>query len=383
MSHDLTAEQRAFYDAVTNFCQRESGTREQRDALTQGGQEAHSSELYQKMADLGWLGVGVPEEFGGSGGGAVEICIFLEATAAAMAPIGGYTTSIIVGGAFERFGSPAQKKAVLGGIAGGGVQSISMSEPGAGSDVAAVICRAEATADGYLINGQKTWCSNAHIADHILLVARTSDSGHKGLTMFDVPLSNGPDGTPGLTIRGIDTMGGREVNDLYFTDVVLPADSVVGEVGRGWPQLMAGLNLERLILAAVMLGTAQRAFDDALRFIKERTQFGKPVGTFQALRHRIADLATEIECCRLLVYSVARLVDDNPGKLFPREASMAKLKVTEVAKEMALAGMQMMGGYGYATEYDMERHLRATVVSTVYGGTSEIQRDIIGKTYGL
>lgn len=132
-----------------------------------------------------------------------------------------------------------------------------------------------------------------------------------------------------------------------------------------------------------MLGTAQRAFDDALDYIKQRRQFGRPVGTFQALRHRIADLATEIECCRLLVYSVARMVDDNPGQLFPREASMAKLKVTEVAKQVALDGMQMMGGYGYATEYDMERLLRATVISTVYGGTSEIQRDIIGKTYGL
>ncbi|HWS36025.1 MAG TPA: acyl-CoA dehydrogenase, partial [Actinoplanes sp.] len=159
--------------------------------------------------------------------------------------------------------------------------------------------------------------------------------------------------------------------------------AVLGSVDKGWQQLMAGLNVERLILAAVMLGTAQRAFDDALDFIRQRRQFGRPVGSFQALRHRVADLATEIECCRLLVHRVATLTDRDPGRVLPRESSMVKLKVTEVAREVALAGMQMMGGYGYATEYDMERHVRATLVSTVYGGTSEIQRDIIGKTYGL
>jgi isovaleryl-CoA dehydrogenase len=374
---DLTPEQRSFADAVTSFMRRECGTREQRDALTTDG--AHSAELYRKVADLGWLGVSLPEESGGSGGGAVEMCLFLEATAKAMAPLGGWTTSVIVGGAYARFGTPEQKERVIGGISRGEVASISMSEPGAGSDVSAVVCSAKPSGDGgWVIDGQKTWCSNAHIADHILLVARTSGRGHQGLTMFHVPPS-----TPGLYIRGIDTLGGREVNDLYFTSCELPADSVLGEVDQGWRQLMAGLNHERLILAAVMLGTAQRAFDDTLAFISEREQFGRPVGKFQALRHRIADLATEIECCRLLVYNTARLVDANPGKIFPREASMAKLKVTEVAKQAALEGMQMMGGYGYATEYDMERLLRASVVSTVYGGTSEIQRDIIGKTYGL
>jgi alkylation response protein AidB-like acyl-CoA dehydrogenase len=297
-----------------------------------------------------------------------------------MAPIGGIGPTLITGAAYEKFGTQAQKETVLGGIVEGRSQSISMSEPEAGSDVGALTCRAEKVDDGWLINGQKTWCSNAHFADNILLVARTDRSGakHQGLTMFHLPA-----GTPGLKISGIDTMGGKEVNDLYLTDVRLPEDAVVGEVGNGWTQLMAGLNTERLILAAMMLGTAQRAFDDALQFVTERKQFGRPVGTFQAIRHRVADLATEIEATRLLVYRVARLVDANPGTLFPREASMVKLKATEVAKKTALEGMQMMGGYGYATEFDMEHHVRRTIVSTIFGGTNEIQRDIIGKSYGL
>ncbi|MFF5083290.1 acyl-CoA dehydrogenase family protein [Actinoplanes sp. NPDC000266] len=375
MAIDLTEEQRAFTAALAEFARREAGTREQR------GPAPHNQALYDRMADLGWLGVSIPETYGGAGGGMVDTCLFLEQLGYGMVPAGGFATSAIVAGAVQRFGSESQKKTILGGTAGGRVFSIAMSEPGAGSDVAAVSCRAMAAPDGgFVVEGQKTWCSNAHIADAILLVARTGGSAgdHDGLTMFLVPA-----GAEGLRISGIDTMGGREVNDLYFTDCHLPADAVVGQAGAGWGQLMAGLNLERLILAALMLGTARRAFDDTLAYIRERKQFGRPIGTFQVMRHRIADLATEIECSRLLVYDTAAKVDREPDRVLPRESSMVKLKTTEVAREMALAGMQMMGGYGYATEYDMEKHVRATLISTVYGGTSEIQRDIIGKTYGL
>ncbi|GIE95420.1 acyl-CoA dehydrogenase family protein [Paractinoplanes rishiriensis] len=381
MDLDFTDEQRAFTEALTDFAKREAGTRQLRDTLTGGGQHSHHQGLYQKMADLGWLGVSIPEDRGGAGGGMVDTCLFLEHTAYGMLPIGGFATSAIVAGAVQRFGSAAQQETVLGGVAAGRTYSIAMSEPEAGSDVANLSCRAVAGPDGsYVLNGQKTWCSNAHFADAILLVARTGGSpgDHDGLTMLLVPTD-----AAGLRISGIDTMGGREVNDLYFTDCTVPADAVVGAVDQGWWQLMAGLNLERLILAALMLGTARRTFDDTLAYVRERKQFGRPIGSFQVLRHRIADLATEIACCGLLVYRTAELVDRDPSRVLPRESSMVKLKTTEVAKEVALAGMQMMGGYGYATEYDMERHVRATLISTVYGGTSEIQRDIIGKTYGL
>ncbi|MEH1028315.1 acyl-CoA dehydrogenase family protein [Micromonospora profundi] len=373
-------EQRSLVAAVQDFCRREAGTREQRQHLTNGGREPHSPELYRKMADLGWLGLSLPEEFDGGGAGMVELCLFLEETAKAMAPIGGFTTSIIVAATYERFGSSEQKKRILSGVARGVVEAVAMSEPEAGSDVANLSCRAEHRGDVFVINGQKTWCSNAHLAEHILLVARTSGSAgdHHGLTMFLVPAN-----APGLTISGIDTMGGREVNDLYFADCVLPADAVVGQVDNGWRQLMAGLNMERLILASVMLGTAQRAFDDVMEYVKNRQQFRRPIGSFQVIRHRLADLATEIECARLLIYNTAAQVDRAPEKVLPRESSMAKLKATETARRVALDAMQMMGGYGYATEFDMERLVRSSVVSTVYGGTSEIQREIIAKTYGL
>ncbi|MBN8468567.1 acyl-CoA/acyl-ACP dehydrogenase [Corallococcus exiguus] len=378
--HVRTPEQASFADAIDAFCRARTGTRSQRDALTHDGAEAHAPGLYAHMAELGWLGVGIPTEYGGSGGGMSEMCLFAERTSYGLAPVGGYITTAVAAGPYAKFGTPVQKETVLGGIARGRVEAISISEPGAGSDAAAITCRAVRTHGGFVVNGQKTWCSNAHFADHVLLVARTNTVGsrHEGLTMFCVPA-----GTPGMEIRGIPTMGGKEVNDVFFTDCFLPESSVVGLVDQAWPQLMSGLNSERLLLAASMLGRGRRAFDDAVAYVKERKQFGRPVGSFQALKHRIADLATELDCCELLVYRVAAMADEHPDRMLPREASMAKLKTTETAKRVALEGMQMMGGYGYATEYDMESHLRATVISTVYGGTSEIQRDIIGKTFGL
>jgi isovaleryl-CoA dehydrogenase len=376
----LTEEQEDFIDAIRRFCDHECGTPDQRERLTDSYRNHHNETIYAQMAELGWLGVTIPEEYGGSGGSMLDACLFMEETSRALAPIGGYATTLIVAGATQRFGSEEQKEEILGGIADGAVEAIAMTEPEAGSDVGSLTTKAEAVNGGYVLNGQKVFCSNAHIAEHILVVCRTSKSAskHDGLSMIWIPR-----GVDGLEVVPIDTMGGRETSHLYITDIEAPEDAVLGQVDQGWTQLMAGLNVERLILAATMLGLAQRVFDDLIVYVKERKQFGRPIGSFQALQHRIADMATDIEAARLMTRWVASLVDEDPDRMLPREASMVKLFVTEVAKRAALDGMQMMGGYGYASEYDMERLVRSTLVSTIYGGTSEIQRNIIAKTFGL
>jgi alkylation response protein AidB-like acyl-CoA dehydrogenase len=380
MDFSLTDEQRNFVEAIRDFCARECGSQEQRERLTDGYQHAHSAEIYRKMAELGWLGVTIDEEHGGSGGGMVEACLFMEETARGLAPIGGYGTTLIVAGAVQRFGSDEQKAKILGGVASGSVEAIAMTEPEAGSDVGSLTTTAERVNGGYVLNGQKVFCSNAHISDHVLIVCRTTkgDNKHEGLSMIFVPTDNDQ-----MEIKPIDTLGGRETNHLYLSDCEAPEDAVLGEVDQAWMQLMAGLNVERLILAAIQLGIGQRAFDDTLAYVKERRQFNRPIGSFQALQHRLADIATELEAARLMTYWVASKVDEDPNRLLPREASMVKLKVTETAQKASLEGMQMMGGYGYSSEYDMERLVRTTLVSTIYGGTSEIQRNIIAKTYGL
>jgi alkylation response protein AidB-like acyl-CoA dehydrogenase len=192
-----------------------------------------------------------------------------------------------------------------------------------------------------------------------------------------------PRDAPGLTVTPIKTLGGEETNELHLDGVRVPEEALLGAEGGGWVQLMAGLNYERVILAASALGLAQRTFDDALGYARERRQFGRPVGSFQAISHKFADLATQLAQVRLLVRWVARLTDEDPARMLPQEASMAKLAATELAKRCALEGVQIMGGYGYATEYPMERYLRTAVVTTIYGGTSEIQKNIIAKTLGL
>ncbi|HEX7244502.1 MAG TPA: acyl-CoA dehydrogenase family protein [Solirubrobacterales bacterium] len=380
MDFALTEEQEDFVDAIRRYCDHECGTPDQRERLTDGYSDHHNETIYKEMAELGWTGLTIPEEYGGSGGTMLDACIFMEETSRALAPIGGYATTLIVAGATMRFGSEEQKTEILGGIAEGAVEAIAMTEPDSGSDVGSLSTKAEAVDGGYLLNGQKVFCSNAHIADHVLVVCRTSRAAdkHDGLSMIWIPRD-----ADGLEVVPIDTMGGRDTSHLYLTDVEAPADAVLGEVDRGWTQLMAGLNVERLILAATQLGFAERVFDDLIVYVKERKQFGKPIGSFQSMQHKIADMATDIEAARLMTRWVASLVDEDPDEMLPREASMVKLFVTEIARKAALNGMQMMGGYGYASEYDMERLVRTTLVSTIYGGTSEIQRNIIAKTFGL
>jgi isovaleryl-CoA dehydrogenase len=376
----LTTEQKDFVEALRSFCERECAPGKVDDL---GGRDDHHSEtIARRMAELGWYGLTVPEEYGGSGGTFLDAAIFLEEYTRGQAPIGGYNVSLITAGALMRFGTEEQKAEHLSHFARGGVLAIAMSEPDAGSDVGSLRARARRDGEEWVLDGTKTWISYAHRASHTLVVARSGDPSsngnkHEGLSMFMVPRDS-----DGLTISPIDTLGGNEVNEYAMDGVRLPASALVGEEGNGWRQLMAGLNVERVILGASALGLAQRAFDDALAYVKERKQFGKPIGSFQAQQHRFAGLATELVQARLLVRHVAERIEDDPGGL-AQEASMVKLACTELAKKATLEGMQAMGGYGYAVEYPMERYLRSAVVTTIFGGTSEIQKNIIARTLGL
>lgn len=364
---DVSDEQQHFVSAIRDFCAREKGL----------GFE----ETAERLAELGWWGLNIDEAYGGSEGTFLDATLFLEETARGqLAPMGAYGVTLIVVGQLNKFGTEEQKRDLLGRVARGGVLAIAMSEPEAGSDVGALRTKARLEDGEWVLDGAKMWCSYAHKASHILIVCRTqqTENKHEGMSMIFVPRD-----ADGVTLTPIPTLGGEETNEIHLDGVRVPEDALLGVDGNGWTQLMAGLNNERVILAAQALGLAQRAFDDALAYVKERKQFGRPIGSFQAQQHRFAQLATELAQARLLVRFVARLTDEDPLRMLPQEASMAKLACTELAKKCALEGMQAMGGYGYATEYPMEQHLRNAVVTTIYGGTSEIQKNIIAKTLGL
>ena len=375
----LSDEQQDFVRSVRDFCTRELAGERLRE-ITGGYEDLHSDAIARQMAELGWFGLTIDEEYGGSGGSFFDAALFLEEIARGQAPVGAYAVTLICVGALNRFGSEEQKRELLGRVAEGGALAIAMSEPEAGSDVAGLKTSARREDGEWVLNGSKMWCSYAHKASHVLVVCRSGEgsSRHDGLSMIFVPR-----GADGFSMTPIETLGGTETNELHLEDCRVPEDALLGVEGSGWTQLMAGLNNERVILGAQALGLGQRAFDDALAYAKERVQFGRPVGSFQAIQHKFADLATDLAQARLLVRSVARLTDEDPDRMLPQEASMVKLATTELAKRCALEGMQIMGGYGYASEYPMERHLRSAVVTTIFGGTSEIQRNIIAKTLGL
>src|SRR5436305_1529842 len=375
----LTDEQQDFVRAIRDFCDKEL-TEERLRALTGDWEDLHSQEIASQMASLGWYGLTIDEEYGGSGGTFTDATLFLEETARGRAPIGGYGVTLIVTGALNRFGTEEQKRDLLGRVAKGGTLAIAMSEPNSGSDVASLKTSARLEDGEWVLDGAKMWCSYAHKASHTLIVCRTERTGnpHEGMSMIFVPHD-----AEGFTITPIKTLGGEETNELHLDGVRVPESALLGTEGHGWTQLMAGLNNERVILAASALGLAQRAFDDALAYAKERKQFGRAIGTFQAIHHKFAERATDLAHTRPLVRYVARLTDEDPMRMLPQEASMAKLACTELAKRCALEGMQIMGGYGYAKEYPMVRHVNAALVTTIYGGTSEIQKNIIAKTLGL
>lgn len=376
----FTEEQREFADAIEKFCADTCGTAEQRAQLTDGGKLSNSPAVLRQLAELGWLGVSIPAEYGGGGAGMVEECIFLEETARGQAPIHAYGTGLTAAQTYLRHGTEPQKIEVLSNLCAGRFEAIALSEPGAGSDLGAVCTRAVRDGDRFVVNGQKTWITAAHLADHLLVLTRTDPNvgKHHGLTLMYLSTS-----TPGLDIKPIQTMDGHTVNEVFFTDVAVPVDNVVGGIGDAWHRLMRGLNVERLIIAAMSLGAARRSLEDTLDYVRQREVFGHSVGSFQAVRHRLADLVAEIECCRAFTYQVAAQIDAGLENQLARAGSIAKLKCTEVAKHAALEGIQLMGGNGYTVEFGMEAQLRKALAPPIYGGANEIQRDIIAKSLAL
>jgi isovaleryl-CoA dehydrogenase len=379
MTRNLGADREEFAAAIRAFTRKESGTPEQRRHLTRGGKDRHNADLYRHVGRLGWIGVALPPDCGGSGGDLIDECIMLQELARGGSPVGGIIPSLIVAGTYDKFGSEAQRERIAA-IAAGEVHAIAMSEPDVGSDVAAMRTAATRRGDDFVINGQKTWITNAHFADWILVVARTSrsDRKHFGLTMLAIPTD-----TRGVEVKIIESMGEEEICDVFFEDCVVPASAVVGEVDVGWSQLVSGLERERLMMASQLLGVAQRVFDRVLAYVRVREQFGQTLASFQVVRHRLAEMATEVESCEAFVYALAEKAVNQPAARLASETSMAKLKASEVLKSTALDGIQLMGAYGYASESEMEQDVKIALASTIYGGTSEIQKEIISKELGL
>jgi len=381
MEFGFTTEQQMLRDSVRRFMAKEC-TREYIRECSDN--DRFPSELYARMAEQGWMGIPFPQEYGGAGLGPMELAIFLEEAGYGWYGAGtSYFTTVVLGGYnILLYGSEAQKREVLPRIVAGRTKlAFALSEPNVGSDAAAVELFADDRGDHFVLNGQKMFTTNAHVADLIVTVTRTIRQParkHDGITIFLVDARS-----PGIEIRPLRQMGrsATHTNEVFFRDVRVPREALMGRQNEGWASLNSGLGIERLSVAMMYAGTSQAILDYAMAYAKDRRQFGQPISRFQAVQHKLADMQMKTDIARLLGYRVAWMLEQ--GLPCFKEMSMAKLWASEALFAIANDGVQVMGGYGVLKDYDMELFFRDSRIGMIGAGASEIQRTIIARQMGL
>jgi len=333
----------------------------------------------EKLAGMGLLGLTFPEEVGGSGGDYLMYSIAMEEVARVSGSVALIMAAHVSLGTYPiyAFGNEEQKKKYLPDLAGGRkLGSFGLTEPGAGSDAGATRTKAERDGDQWVINGSKHWITNAGVAGTFVLTARTEPGKDvKGISAFIVEA-----GTPGLKIaKKEDKVGlrGSETNPMFFEDLRIPAGNLLGKEGEGFKQFMNTLDGGRISIGAMALGIAQGAFEAAVDYAREREQFGRPISHFQGIQFKLANMATEIEAARHLIYAAARLRDR--GEKVTKQSAMAKLYASEVSMRATNEAIQIYGGNGYSREYPVERFWRDAKLTEIGEGTSEIQRIVIAR----
>jgi alkylation response protein AidB-like acyl-CoA dehydrogenase len=336
--------------------------------------------LRDELAEMGYFGILIPQELGGLGLGAFEYCLVTEELSRAWMSV----ASLIARGNGLGMGGmdEAQRRELLPRMARGEyLGAFSLSEPNAGSDVANITCRARRDGDEWVINGSKMWCTFADGADYLTLFARTDpnvdpNARHKGISAFHIPKQRGtlPPGVRGTPVNKIGYRGWKTF-ELAFEDCRVPAHCLIAEEGRAFYSIMGGLELARAHTAARAIGLARGALEDSIKYANERVQFNQPIASFQAIRFKIAEMATQIEAARQLMYFVATEIDR--GARCDREASMLKLFASEMAEHVTSEGIQIHGGAGYTTDFAVERYWRDARLTKIFEGTSEIQKRII------
>ena len=341
-------------------------------------------QAYDAMARDGWLGLIYPEEYGGLNGTYKDLAVLLETLSYHYACLGTtYMTSPIYAGLqLLHNGSEYLKRNYMHPmIEGKNYMAFALTEPQTGSDAAAIKTHAVKKGGDYVLSGQKWFITSAHMADYLVVVAKTDREAmpvHNGFSLFLVDAK-----AHGVSMLPIRTMGRHttHTNQIYFDEVRLPADRLIGEENKGWKTLMRGLNLERMAIAACGAGNAQHAIDIAVDYAKERVQFGVPISSHQVIQHKLADMRIKAELARLVTFRTAEMLD--AGEDTRMETAIAKIVATDCDFETANIGIQVMGGAGYSMEHDMQRLFRDSRLGPLGGGSNEIQRNIMAKLMGL
>jgi len=342
--------------------------------------------IVRKMAELGYFGLIFSPDYGGAGLDTLSMAIVAEELSRAWLSVGSVMTRMIITASLiQSNGTEEQKKKWLPGICSGEILcAAAFTEPDAGSDSAGIKCRAVRKGNEYLLNGEKTWCTwanKAHVLCATVVTNPDEPKRHSRISILLVPKKPGDEfDPPRLAGQAIPTIGYKGMNSysLQFDDYPAPAENLLGGVeGKGFYQLMSTYEIARIQTAARAVGVAQAALEAALRYSKERTQFGKPISEFQVIRHKLAEIATKVEAGRQLTYHAARMKDT--GKRCDLEAGMAKAFCAEMAEHVTAEAMQVFGGYGYSREFPAQRFWRDARVFRIFEGTSEIQYEVIAK----
>ena len=375
MDFSLSAEQKQIRDMVSEFVDEEVVPQ----AAEIDETDEFPRELVDEMGDLGLMGMPFPEEYGGAGLDYHSYAIGIEEISRGSGGLGTVVAAHIslAGNMLYEFGDESQKEAYLTPLAeGDDVGAFALSEPQAGSDVPAMDTTAEKDGDGYVIDGGKLWISNGSVADTVTVFAKTDpEAGNKGISSFVVR----PEEDDGFIVEGTeDKLGdkGCPTAELRFEDCYVPEDRLIGEEGRGFVQALKTLNGGRITIAARSVGIARAALDEALDYAQEREQFEQPIGEFQSIKHKLADMDTKVQAAKMLMHKAAD--KKIRGEDYIKDAAQAKLYGSEISREVANEGIQIHGGYGYTKDFPAERFYRDAKLNEIYEGTSEILRNTIG-----
>ncbi|MFQ5537685.1 MAG: acyl-CoA dehydrogenase [Gemmatimonadota bacterium] len=370
----LSEQESMFQEAVRDFAVAEIAPR------VQAMDEARKidADLVAQLFEMGLMAVEIPESLGGTGADFFTSVLVVEELSKvdpAVAVLVDVQNTLVIN-AFLRWAGDEQKERFLPRLASGTVGAYALSEAGSGSDAFALSCRATADGDDWVLNGRKMWITNGEEAGlYIIFATVDPEAGYKGITAFLVERD-----MPGFSVgKKEDKLGIRasSTTELILEDVRVPAENVLGEVGKGYKVAIETLNEGRIGIGAQMIGLAQGALDHTVRYVQEREQFGRPIGSFQGVQFQLAEMATELEAARLLVYNAARLKD--AGETFLTQAAMAKLYASEMAQRVASRCIDLFGGYGFTREYPVEKLYRDAKIGTIYEGTSNMQKQTIAK----
>jgi alkylation response protein AidB-like acyl-CoA dehydrogenase len=370
----LSEEEGMFRAAVRDFAESEIAPR----VAGMDRKQAYDADLIPQLFELGLMGIEIPEDMGGAGSSFFTSILVVEELSRIDPAVGTLVDvqNTLCVNALLRWGSDAQKARLLPRLAVDLVGAYALSEAGSGSDAFALACRGAPEGDHWLLNGQKLWITNGNEAGIFIVFANVNpEAGYKGITAFLVER-----GMDGFTVgKKEDKLGIRasSTTELILENVRVPAENVLGEVGKGYKVAIETLNEGRIGIGAQMVGLAQGALDHTVKYVQEREQFGRPIGTFQGVQFQIAQMATEIEAARLMIYNAARLKDS--GKDFVTEAAMGKLFASQVAGRVSSTAVDLFGGYGFTREYPVEKLYRDAKIGAIYEGTSNMQLQTIAK----